>query len=237
MDGTTALVSGGKDSIYAAYLADCQGWPVHELLVMQPEDPDSWMFHTPNLDLVRWQAEAWGKAVRTYPVPAGNAEAETLALEEAMRRGGPGPISVGAIASSFQWSRVLRAAHAVGRRVYAPLWRVEPQRVVGEEIAAGLDIRLVQVAAEPLEADWLGERLDADRARRLAALSRPPTSVHLAGEGGEYETLVVDAPFWRSRLSIDRAKIERRGAWARWTVEATHLVPHATSIGRTQMHA
>ena len=230
MERTTALVSGGKDSIYAAYLAECQGWPVHELLVMRPEDPDSWMFHTPNLDLVRWQAEAWGKALRVHPVAPGDAEAETRALEDAMRGGGRGPVSVGAIASSFQWSRVLRAAQAVGRRLYAPLWRVDPRRVVAEEIAAGLEIRLVQVAAEPLGEDWLGERLDADRARRLTALSRSRAAVHPAGEGGEYETLVVDAPFWRSRLSIDRARIERRGAWARWTVEAAHLVPHGVPV-------
>ncbi len=228
MERTTALVSGGKDSVYSAYLAECQGWPVHELLVMVPEDPDSWMFHTPNLHLVRWQATAWGKELRTWPVRAGDSDAETVALEEALRVGGQGPVSVGAIASSFQWSRVLRAADAVGRRIYAPLWRVDPVRVVAEEIAAGLDIRLVQVAAEPLGADWLGERLDADRVQRLVGLSRSGPAVHPAGEGGEYETLVVDAPFWHSRLSIDRARTEWRGGSARWAIEEAHLVPHGT---------
>ncbi len=57
----SALVSGGKDSIYAAYLAETQGWPVDELVVLRPEDPESMMFHTPNLDLVE---------LRTCPMPS-----------------------------------------------------------------------------------------------------------------------------------------------------------------------
>ncbi|MEM0128561.1 MAG: diphthine--ammonia ligase [Thermoplasmata archaeon] len=216
---TTALVSGGKDSIYAAYLASTQGWPVRELLVMEPQETDSWMFHTPNLALVDRQAEAMGVPVRRVPVGASGPEAETRALADALREGAPGPVSVGAIASSFQWRRVIAAADAARRRVYAPLWRVDPMRVVSEEIAAGLDIRLVQVAAEGLGEGWLGRRLDREALAAIAALAERGPAVHPAGEGGEFETVVLDAPFFRRRLVPERSRIERRGPWARWTIE------------------
>ena len=221
----TALVSGGKDSLYAAYLGATQGWPIRELLVLEPSDPDSWMFHTPNLGLVDLQGRALGVPVRRVPIGAHGEVAELEALTGALREGGAGPISVGAIASSYQWARVLRAAEAAGRRIYAPLWRVDPARVVREEIAAGLEIRFVQVAAEGLGEAWLGRRLDPASLDELVALAERGPQVHPAGEGGEFETAVLDAPFFRERIEIERTRIERRGAAWRWVVEAARLAP------------
>lgn len=221
---TTALVSGGKDSIYAAYLASTQGWPLAELLVMEPENPDSWMFHTPNLSLVNLQGRAWNVPVRRVRLPSTDAKGETDALEHALE-GGEGPVSVGAVASSFQWARVLRAADAVHRRVYAPLWRVDAGRVVREEIAAGLHFRLVQVAAEGLDASWLGEPLTLARLEQIEKMSRAGPALNPAGEGGEYETLVLDAPFFSARIVVDESVMTSRGPLARWEVRRAHLEP------------
>lgn len=218
----TALVSGGKDSIYAAYLADTQGWPVDELVTLRPSGPDSMLFHTPNLDLVALQAEAWGKRHRTVAVSGSGEEAELAALEVALGTG-PGPVVVGAIASSYQWARVLRIADRFGRRVYAPLWRVDPRRVVDEEIAAGLDIRLVHLAAEPLTPELLGRRLDPGLVSELEHRSRTQRLVHVAGEGGEFETLVVDAPFFRQRLVLEETRAVLAPATSRLEVRSARL--------------
>jgi diphthine-ammonia ligase len=226
----SALVSGGKDSIYAAYLCDTQGWSVTELVTIRPSDPDSMLFHTPNLDAVALQAAAWGKPYREVRVAGTDPDAEERALGEAVG-GGPGPVVVGAIASSFQWSRVLRAADRASRRVYAPLWRKDPGRVVREEIAAGLDIRLVHLAAEPLTPELLGRTLDSGLLAELERRGRTSLPVNVAGEGGEYETLVVDAPFFGSRLALDRTERSVTGSTARLTVGAARLVPHVRAPG------
>jgi diphthine-ammonia ligase len=218
----TALVSGGKDSIYAAYLADTQGFTVDELVTLRPSDADSPLFHTPNLDLVALQSEAWGKRHRPVPVPGGGEAAELEALESALA-GVKGPVVAGAIASSYQWARLIRIASRVGRRLYAPLWRVDPVRVVREEIAAGLDIRFVHLAAESLPPEWLGSRLDEPRLAELERLGRGRTPVHPAGEGGEYETLVVDAPFFRARLELERSDRALAPSTARLNVSSAHL--------------
>ncbi len=218
----SALVSGGKDSLYAAYLAETQGWPVDELVTLRPRVADSMMFHTPNLDLVALQAEAWGKRHRSEVVSGSDEAAELAALERALS-GDRGPVVVGAIASSYQWARVLRVADRLGRRVYAPLWRVDPERVVREEIAAGLDIRLVHLAAEPLTPDLLGRTLDLETLSEIGRRSRSVRRVNPAGEGGEYETLVVDAPFWSKRLELERARREIDRSTARLVVETARL--------------
>jgi diphthine-ammonia ligase len=218
----TALVSGGKDSIYAAYLAETQGWPVDELLTLRPSDPDSRLFHTPNLDLVALQAEAWGKAHRAIDVGASDDAGELAALERALS-GARGPVVAGAIASSFQWARLVGVGDRLGRRVYAPLWRKDPTRVVREEIAAGLDIRLVHLAAEPLTPELLGARLDATLLEELERRSRDVRPLHVAGEGGEYETLVVDAPFFRARIELDEATPRVTSSTARLDISNAHL--------------
>jgi diphthine-ammonia ligase len=220
----TALVSGGKDSIYAAYLADTQGWPVDELVTIVPQDPDAMLFHTPNLDLVELQARAWGKAHRRVPVEGRGEDAEFAALVAAIASD-RGPIVAGAIESSYQWARLLRAADPARRRVYTPLWRKDPVRVVHEEISAGLDIRLVHLAAESLTEDLLGKRLDRPLLEELARRGREVRPVHVAGEGGEYESLVVDAPFFSQRIELDRVRRVSTASTSRLVVEEAHLVP------------
>ena len=217
-----ALVSGGKDSVYSAYLADGQGWTVDELLVMVPQDIDSFLFHTPNLDLVRLQAEAWGKRDREVRVDGAGEEVEGAALRRALSEG-TGPVVAGAIASSYQWGRLARLTFELGRPLFTPLWGKEPGRVVREEISAGLDIRFVQVAAEPLGPELLGRRLDLGVLEELEGIARHRRAVHVAGEGGEFETLVVDAPFFRRRIGLDDYRITQRGLAARLTVTRAHL--------------
>jgi ABC transporter with metal-binding/Fe-S-binding domain ATP-binding protein len=220
----TALVSGGKDSVYATYLADTQGWPVDELVTIVPEDPDAMMFHTPNLDLVALQAEAWKKSHRRVPVHGKGEERELAALREAID-GDRGPVVAGAIQSSYQWARLLRVAAGAGRRVYTPLWRKEPARVVREEIAAGLDIRLVHLAAEPLTSDLLGRQLDLELVAELERRNREVRPVNVAGEGGEFETLVVDAPFFAGRIELEAAERSVTASTAQLRITKARLVP------------
>ena len=220
----TALVSGGKDSVYSAYLAETQGWPVDELVTVAPEDPEAMMFHTPNLHLVALQAKAWGKAHRQVKVQGTGEPRELEALKTAIA-GASGPVVAGAIRSSYQWARLLRVADVVGRRVYAPLWRVDPGRVVREEIAAGLDIRLVHLAAEPLTPELLGRRFDLALVEEIERRNRDVRPVSVAGEGGEFESLVVDAPFFHDRLELDEVERIITGSTAQLRVAKAHLLP------------
>lgn len=222
--GATALVSGGKDSIFAAYLAETQGWDVAELVTIVPEERDAWLFHTPNLPMVALQAEAWGKSHRSCPVEGRGEPAETRALRAALD-GPPRLVTAGAIASSYQWARLHRVCFELGHRLFSPLWGKDGGRVVREEIAAGLDIRLVHLAAEPLTPELLGRRLDLALLGEIERRSSQVRAVHPGGEGGEYESLVVDAPFFDRRLVLDHVEREERPGTSRLTVRAAHLGP------------
>src|SRR5207247_3457703 len=65
---------------------------------------------------------------------------------------------VGAIASDYQHSRVNRIADEFGLRVFAPLWRHDPRRLVYDYLEASLDIAFSSVSAGGVDASWLGRR-------------------------------------------------------------------------------
>ncbi len=215
------LFSGGKDSTYAAYVAQQRGWEIGPLLTIRPADPESMMFHVPNLHLASLQAEAMGLPLLEETAAAGE-EGELAALRRAFERSRAEGIVVGAIASDYQHSRVNRVAHVLGLPVFAPLWRQDPRQLVREYLRAGLRIVFSSVAAEGLDASWLGRTWDDATVADLLRLQESH-GVHPCGEGGEFETLVLDGPMFRKRLVIDRAELLWTGRAGVWRVVAAHL--------------
>ena len=51
------LFSGGKDSCLALHMAKLKGFDIRYLLSILPKNKDSWMFHKPNPNLLKKQAE------------------------------------------------------------------------------------------------------------------------------------------------------------------------------------
>ncbi len=216
------LFSGGKDSTYAAYVALQRGWDLGPLITIRPTNPESMMFHVPNLSVTALQAEAVGLE-RVEEVAQSGEEGELEALRRAFRRSGADGIVVGAIASDYQHSRVNRIADEVGLRVFAPLWRQDPTALVHDYLAAGLRIVFSSVSADGMDATWLGRPWDEETVRELLELHRT-RRIHPCGEGGEFETLVLDAPFFRRRVEVLEATPVWRGHDGVWRVERAHLV-------------
>lgn len=217
-----ALFSGGKDSTYATYVAMQRGWEVTHLLSIRPADPDSMLFHVPNVHVTRLHAEAIGVPLVEEPADPGES-GELDAMRRAMSRADVDGIVVGAIASDYQHSRVNRVAEGLGLRVFAPLWRQDPHRLVDEYLRAGLRIVFSSVSAEGFDASWLGRPWDATTIEELRRLEAR-YGVHPCGEGGEFETLVLDAPFFRKAIRVDRAEPSWRGSSGVWRVDAATLV-------------
>lgn len=202
-----------------------RGWDVTHLLSIFPEDRDSMLFHTPNLHLTPLQADAMGiPLVQEVSIPGEAGEME--ALRRILGRVDIEGVVVGAIASDYQHERVNRIADEMGIRVFAPLWRHDPRRLVRDYLAAGLDIAFSSVSAEGLDAGWLGRRWDEAVIADLLRLQET-RGIHPCGEGGEFETLVLDGPFFRRRVEILRAETDWRGTSGVWRVREARLAAKA----------
>ena len=210
-----ALFSGGKDSSWALYRALERGLPVERLVTVHAEG-DSYMYHTPATDLTALAAESIGiDLVDVYPDDLAADEAtdsgtqgdrELEPLEAALGDlgddlGGLGGVTAGAVESEYQTSRIRGMADRLGCELFAPLWQEDPRDLADAMLAAGFEIRIVQVAAAGLDESWLGRRLDHDALADLERLNEA-YGVHLLGEGGEFETFVVDGPHIDRRLSL-----------------------------------
>jgi ABC transporter with metal-binding/Fe-S-binding domain ATP-binding protein len=218
-----SLFSGGKDSTYATRLAQEQGHEIECLLTAEPRNPDSWMFHTVNLHLAPLLSQALG--IKSVTVDTeGTKEREIEDLEMAISKLDVDGLVTGAIASNYQRSRVDRLCATLGLEHVAPLWGRDAGELLDEMIGAGLIIVVTAVAAMGLDSGWLGRVIDDEVSDELKRI-HGRFGVDVCGEGGEMETLAVDAPWFRSRLELVKARREWDGVRGLYLVEKVVLVP------------
>jgi len=203
------LCSGGKDSWYACHLA-MQKEEVACLVSIRSGNEESYLFHTPDTHLVPLQAEAAGLPLVTAQTD-GIEERELDDLVRAVRFAKEnfriGGIVTGALESVYQATRIQRVCRDLGLWCFNPLWYADPEQYMQALVREGFSAVISGVAAEPFTAEWLGKRIDEPalaELRQFAARHR----ITLTGEGGEYETLVLDAPLFRKRLVIEDAERE-----------------------------
>lgn len=210
-----SLFSGGKDSSWALHRAVESGLDVAHLLTVHPP-PSSYLYHVPATELTPLAAESIGLPLREIDAGsvggpstdrAGEAgDRELVPLEAALRsmadRMDLAGVITGAVESDFQRDRLGAMCDRLGLALYAPLWERDHLQLARTMLEAGFDVRFVAVAAEGLDASWLGRRWTEaalDDLRRL----NDRHGVHLLGEGGEFETLVVDGPHMNRRIAFE----------------------------------
>jgi diphthine-ammonia ligase len=203
------LFSGGKDSVFATYIATSFGWDVACLITLKSKNKDSFMFHTPNIDMTHYQAQAMGLPLVTQET-SGEKEDELgdlfVAIKKAKEEHGINGIIVGALASDYQHERVNRVCQELQLKTFAPLWHKDQAMLLKEMIDLGLDIRISSVAADGLGEKWLGRKLDMDAYKELMQLHHR-IGLHPAGEGGEYESIVLYCPFlFKKKLDVTKAE-------------------------------
>ena len=201
------LCSGGKDSIYSCGMA-LEREEVACLITVHAKNEESYLFHTPNIGLVRLQAEAAGLPL-VQEESAGRKEEELAdlgrALDHARERHGIEGVVTGAILSVYQASRIQRLCRERALWCFNPLWHTAQEDYLESLISQGYEVLVSGVFSAPFDASWLGRRIDA---RALSALKQYAERyrITLTGEGGEYETFVSDAPFFRKRIEVVSAE-------------------------------
>ena len=220
-----ALISGGKDSLYAAYLATQDGHEIKYLITFISENPDSYMFHTPNIHLTELISQSMGiPLIKVYT--KGEKEKEIEDIRKVLANLGVriDGITCGAIASSYQMKRIEDVASDLGLACVAPLWKKDQAGVLRDEVGSGFDVIIIHVAAGGfLDSSWLGKKLDSSCISELIEKRLSPV-----GEGGEFETLVLDCPLYRKRLVVE----ESEKVWDKTTQSGTFVVKRATLADR-----
>jgi predicted ATP pyrophosphatase (TIGR00289 family) len=191
-----ALISGGKDSICALTRA-LREHEVGQLVNVQPVE-DSFMYHAPCARLTPLISQAV-----EIPLVSGvssSHEDELVVLRGLLQDLEADGVVAGTIASNYQMSRLKKLCDQLNLELYAPLWNKGGERLL-RAMARSMHITIVQVAAYGVDESWLGRTLDEEAVDDLSVL-HSKHGVHLMGEGGEYETLVLDAPIFHRRIKV-----------------------------------
>lgn len=198
------LATGGKDSVLTLHRVLNQEYEVKFLVSMIPLREDSWMFHYPNIRLVDLFAEAVGIPLMKAET-SGVKEEEIEELKRLIEKLDVEGVVSGAIASNYQKKRIDNICKELKIRSITPLWHEKPLNILKEILTLNFEVIITGVYAYGFDKEWLGRRINWKTVEDLIRLNEK-YEISLVGEGGEYETLVLDAPFFKKRIKIFEAE-------------------------------
>ncbi len=203
-----ALYSGGKDSNLSLFLAKKSGREISCLISMIPENIDSYMFQTPELNFLKLQAIALDIPLLVAKTK-GEKEKELVDLKNAIafakEKFNLTEIVTGALYSNYQKQRIEKVCNDLGLKLIAQLWHMKEENEIKILLDNKFKFIICKIAAFGLSEKWLGKAIDRKNLEELKKLNQK-YKINIAGEGGEYETLVLDAPTFKHRIEITDCK-------------------------------
>ncbi len=201
----SCLVSGGKDSIYALWCALHQ-YEVVSIINFESDKSESLLFHIPNSKHVTLIAEMFSIPLISVKIKSDDLKEEIEQLVDAIRKSETEAIITGGIRSEFQRYHFNRAALLANVKCFNPLWRLSPELIIQDLINNRFEIILISVSSMGLDQNFLGKRLTPRLISKIREKSHG-SDLAITGEGGEYESFVLDAPFFPSRIVIQESQI------------------------------
>ncbi|HLC71463.1 MAG TPA: diphthine--ammonia ligase [Candidatus Nanoarchaeia archaeon] len=221
------LFSGGKDSTYSAYIMQRQNYELACLITMRSENKESFMFQSAGVEIVELQAQAMGLPLIVGQTK-GEKEKELVDLEktitiakEKYRLDG---IVSGALFSTYQRDRIEKICDRLGLKIFSPLWHKPQEEEMKELLASGFIFILSAVAAEGLDKSWLNKIITLKEVEKLIQINRN-VGINVAGEGGEFESVVLDCPLFKKKIIIEEAEIREEGKYC------AHIIIRKAGLG------
>lgn len=219
------LFSGGKDSTLALFKA-MDKEEVVSLISIVSENEASYMFHTPNIGITRLQAEAIGLPL-IQEVTEGRQEVELEDLKRAIittkKEYKVDGVVTGAIESVYQTERIQKICHDVDLWCFNPLWKKDQQELLKEIVKDGIRAIVSGVFAYPLNKLWLGKEIDEELIQKLVEVGKE-YGLSPSGEGGEIETSVLDAPFFKKKIEVVESETRAKGNTGVFMIKKGRLI-------------
>ena len=221
-----SLFTGGKDSVYAIDLARRQGHDTVCLLTMISDNDFSYMFHTAAIELTKLQAESLEMPI-LFEKTKGEKETELEDLERLIKRGIDEykieGIVTGALFSEYQASRIQKICDDLRIKCLNPNWHTPQEEHMRRVVKDGYKMIFPGVSAMGLDESWLNKIVNNEMIDRLVKMDKK-VGFNVAGEGGEFETMVLDGPIFKKRVVIDDYEVKKDSADAyRMIVKKAHL--------------
>ena len=205
-----ALYSGGKDSTYALHWGYLQGLDIECLVSIYPEEY-SMLFHYPGIEATVYQAKAMNIDI-LYTNAVNNEEYALYSLlKEAKEKYNIKGVIAGALLSDYQRMRLAFITEKLGLSLYTPLWRIDQRSYMKEIVKNGIKFIITSVSSYGLSHKYIGRIITLELLNEILVIASK-YGLNPAFEGGEAETLVIDAPLFKQKLMI-RGRIIKKGPY------------------------
>lgn len=202
------LFSGGKDSSLATFLAQKNGYKIACLISIFSENKESYMFHTPSISEVKKQAYVMNIPL-VIQKTEGEKETELKDLKEAIKNAKKNfkfeGIVTGAVGSIYQSSRIQKICNDLNLECFNPLWQKDQFEILDGLIRNKFKVIVTGVFAYPLNKSWLGREINKSFIEDIKKLNKN-YKINPAGEGGEFETFVLNCQLFKRPLKIKSFK-------------------------------
>jgi len=199
------LFSGGKDSVFSAFIAKKKGFEICCLISLFSENKESYMFHTPNISLTKFQAKSMNLPL-VIKKTKGNKEEELSdlynILRNVKRKYSLDAIISGAVYSVYQFSKIKKICDDLDLKLFNPLWQMKEEKLLKGLIKNNFEVILVGVFAYPLDKSFLGIKIDEIFVKKFKELNKK-YGVSIIGEGGEFESFVLNCPLFNQKLVVE----------------------------------
>ncbi len=214
------LYSGGKDSTLSLHKAMSLGIKIDLLITIISQSKESYMFHYPNVRLTSLQAQSLG-IKQVFAATEGKKEEELKDLETVLKENNVEFLVTGATYSKYQGDRVNKLAASLGIEHFAPLWHIDPEIELAD-LSKNFNVIITSVSAEGFDESFLGQKLDDAMIGKLRQLNAK-YGINMLFEGGEAESFVLDAPLFKQRIEVAKARKEWNGNRGMYIIEDAAL--------------
>ncbi len=196
------LFSGGKDSTFAIQKCIDEGWNIKYLISVKPTRTDCYLYHFATVEHTKLFASLMNipQVYLTCDVADPVEEAKLVYnvvknhLVDAVVLGGTG-------LQETQIRSIREVLFPLGVEVFASHAGQDHGELLLEMINQGFKIMITQIASDGLDKTWLGRVIDENSFVEFKKLSEK-YGFHLGGEGGYYDSLVVDCPLYTKRFEV-----------------------------------
>jgi len=204
------LYSGGKDSTFAIQHVLEKGWNIKYLISVKPTRKDCYLFHYATVELTKELSKILNipQIYLKCSVADPKKEAEIIkrAVEKQQKNVKIDAVVLGGTGlQETQLKSIQNALIPLKIEVFAAHAGEDHDLIMEKMLDEGYEIIITQIASDGLS-KWLGKRITLENFNALKEDS-VKYGFHVGGEGGYYDSLVLDAPIFRKRLKIDSYKI------------------------------
>ena len=191
------LFSGGKDSLYAIYLAEKQGLKVEHLICLIPSFPLP-SAHAENINALKILAESMKKSLTIIDF-----HREERRFVEALQRLEVNALVAGDIFVEQHVSYLEKICDRAGVDLLEPLFGRKTSDLFHEIFDSGFKALIIGVDVRYLGEEWLGFTLSTETANTFLSKTK---GVDPLGENGEYHTVVIECPLYPKPFKLKSSK-------------------------------